>query len=292
METFGDRLKTEREGRGLTIRSVAETLGVDQERLQALERNDFASLPDEATMMACLRAYAACLEVDAELMIEDYQSERERCLRQLDAALPDRAVEVPPPAMPSELARRPSAFPRRLATVAVLATVVLAGAWWMLSRDGSTERSAPAPVEPPVTTQPEIVSAVPQAPPAVPEAKSAPAEPPAAPAAELTGLRVGDHAVGRTIRDRRLVDQSDRFREGRQVWFWNRIEGGTAGERIEHVWLRNGVEISRTALRLGGSTWRTFSSKTLREGSAGKWAVEARDESGRVLARSEFLCFR
>ena len=71
METFGDKLRIEREHRGLTIRAVAEILGADQDRLLALERNDFEALPDETTMVQCLHAYADCLRVDAELMIED-----------------------------------------------------------------------------------------------------------------------------------------------------------------------------------------------------------------------------
>ena len=48
METFGTRLQSEREDRGLTIESVAERVGVDRNSLLALERNDFESLPDHA----------------------------------------------------------------------------------------------------------------------------------------------------------------------------------------------------------------------------------------------------
>ena len=67
--------------------------------------------------------------------------------------------------------------------------------------------------------------------------------------------------------------------------FATRVLGGRAGERIRHVWMRDGKVEQSIRLRLGGSSWRTHSTKTL--GRAGAWAVEARDEEGQVLARSE-----
>ena len=67
MDTFGERLRNERESRGLTLEAVAETLAIDPACLQALEGNDFQSLPEEGVMMGCLRAYAECLEVDSGL---------------------------------------------------------------------------------------------------------------------------------------------------------------------------------------------------------------------------------
>ena len=76
------------------------------------------------------------------------------------------------------------------------------------------------------------------------------------------------------------------------MWFWTRVEGGSSGDRIDHVWLQDGVEALRVPLKLGGSRWRTYSNKTLHAGAAGAWAVEARDARGRVLARSEFVCTR
>jgi hypothetical protein len=73
------------------------------------------------------------------------------------------------------------------------------------------------------------------------------------------------------------------------VWFWTHVQGGSPGDRIDHVWLQDGVETLRVSLKIGGARWRTYSSKMLRRGSAGDWAVEARDETGHVLARREFV---
>ena len=93
MATFGEMLRSAREDRGLSIEDVSRILEVDQQRLQALERNDFATLPGETIMIDCLRAYADCLEVEADLMIEDYVRERDKCLQQLADAIPDRNSE-------------------------------------------------------------------------------------------------------------------------------------------------------------------------------------------------------
>ena len=141
MDTFGDRLKSEREVRGWTNQAVAEVLHVDLDLLQALERNDFDALPDETVMMACLHAYAECLQVDADVMIEDYMQERAKHQRRLEAVLAEQAVETP----------RRLRFSPWLVALIVVAIAMLA-AWWAVSRDGTAPEQetsvAAAPVEP------------------------------------------------------------------------------------------------------------------------------------------------
>jgi hypothetical protein len=103
-----------------------------------------------------------------------------------------------------------------------------------------------------------------------------------------SGLSVADCGVGTSVASHELVGRGERFTEGSQVWFWTRVEGGEAGDTIDHVWLRDGEEAARIPLRIGGSRWRTYSAKVLR--GTGRWAVEARDAAGRLLARREFSC--
>ena len=62
------------------------------------------------------------------------------------------------------------------------------------------------------------------------------------------------------------------------------------GQTIRHVWIHHGREVSSVVLRIGGTHWRTQSRQTMRPGSLGAWAVEARDVTGRVLARQDFDC--
>jgi hypothetical protein len=104
------------------------------------------------------------------------------------------------------------------------------------------------------------------------------------------GPRVEDHGVGSAIVDRNLEERKDTFVEGERAVFWTLVEGGDAGDRVAHVWLRDGEEMLSVGLAVGGPHWRTWSNKTLHPGSAGSWAVEARDPEGRVLARDEFTC--
>lgn len=287
MDTFGARLKSEREDRGLTIQAVAETLGVEHDRLLALERNDFEALPDEAVMMACLGAYADCLEVDAELMIGDYVQERNKCLARLAESVPDQTVEIAPAAVPS-YGDRQQRFPRLPVIVVIAAVVVVAGAWWLFSGDGTSSTAEPPAATSPVATQP--VEALPG--PADPPAAATRTEPqrPTPAASTPPVMEIEEYGVGTAVKKRRLVGENDRFAEGTQVWFWTRVEGATAGDRIDHVWLEGGREATRISLRIGGSPWRTYSAKVLRAGSSGDWAVEARDAEGRVLARREFSC--
>jgi len=286
METFGETLRIEREHRNLSIPDVAEILGVDGDRLRALERNDFDALPDEDVMTATLRAYAECLEVDAELMIEDYFRERERVLQRLAEVVTERAAEITPAAMPS-VGQRRTGSPRVLAPFVVLGALALIGVWWIFSGDRTTPTPKQPVAAPPVeaaATPTENRGAV------VPTPPVRRVERPSPTPSRTLGLSITDQDVGTGVQDRQLVGQSDRFTEGTQVWFWNFVEGGSSGEKIDHVWLREGVEAARIPLTLGGPRWRTYSSKTLRAGSAGRWAVEARNDTGRILARREFTC--
>ncbi len=115
-----------------------------------------------------------------------------------------------------------------------------------------------------------------------------PVETPAAstPSVPVDGLHFPEFALGRDVRNKKLVGETDHFGEGSAAWFWTRAEGGKRGDRIEHVWLHEGESVARIGLRIGGSSWRTYSSKILR--STGEWTVEARDADGHVLARRDF----
>ena len=286
MDTFGYKLKHERQQGGLSIQAVSQILGVDSERLFALERNDFEALPDESVVKVWLRAYAECLGVDADLMIEDYLRERDQCLRKLEDAVTEQDAEILPAVTPTRAHPR-SPFGRLFAATVILAAVAL-GAWWLLSGGGI----APTTKAPESTVAPH--PAIPETPIAVapiPPERSARRPTPPAPAVS-SSLGIPDHGVGTGIENRQLVGRSDRFSEGTEVWFLTHVQGGSPGDTIHHVWLQQGVESWRIALRVGGPRWRTYSAKKLHPGSAGDWAVEARDDAGRVLARRDFLCVR
>ncbi len=64
--------------------------------------------------------------------------------------------------------------------------------------------------------------------------------------------------------------------------------GVEAGEPIRHIWFHEHREVDSVELILGGPHWRTQSRMTLHSGSAGRWAAEARNSAGLVMARQEF----
>jgi len=101
-------------------------------------------------------------------------------------------------------------------------------------------------------------------------------------------LAVTELGVGSRIVNHLLEGRAERFDQGSVVVFWTRVEGGSRGETIRHVWLYRGRIVQSVPLELGGPHWRTFSRKTL--GETGEWAVEVRDAAGQVLARTEFVC--
>jgi len=277
METFGYKLKSVREEEGASLEDAASITGIRLQHLQALEGDDFDRLPDQESVKGYLRAYAGFLRVDAEMMIEDYLSER-------------ASRQPAPVASEPEVAggKSRSRVPVLLIAGGFLLTLAIVGT--LRSRPGNTTE-LPAP--PPATStaaSPAIQAVVEKPNTVAPVQPKRPAEIPVNLVHEPAGLNIPDHGVGTAVENRQLVGESDRFTEGTTVWFWTRVEDGTSGDRIHHIWLHEGVEATSIPLKLGGSPWRTYSNKTLRTDSAGNWAVEARDKDGRVLARRDFLC--
>ncbi|HYV17441.1 MAG TPA: DUF2914 domain-containing protein [Verrucomicrobiae bacterium] len=138
---------------------------------------------------------------------------------------------------------------------------------------------APGPqaVEPPPTAAPQ------QAPPVPPE-RDQPGRR-GSRSSTSSSLQVAESGVGLRIVGTRLEGEGDRFTAGQRVTFATRILGGASGDHIRHVWLRDGKVEQAIRLRLGGASWRTWSTKTL--GRPGAWTVEARDELDRVLAHAD-----
>lgn len=71
-----------------------------------------------------------------------------------------------------------------------------------------------------------------------------------------------------------------------ELYVWSRVmnAGGTS---IQHVWMHAGNEYPVT-LAVGGSPWRTWSSKTITPDMVGEWQVEIRAQDGTVLQTLNF----
>jgi cytoskeleton protein RodZ len=120
--TPGSVLRRAREARGQSIADVVQVIRFSSRQIEALERDDYASLPGPTAVRGLVRNYAKFLKLDAAPL-----------LAQLEPAVPVPEADVRPPANMGE-AEQPAMLervPRKLiaAVVAVLA-LALAGDWF------------------------------------------------------------------------------------------------------------------------------------------------------------------
>lgn len=72
MGSFGERLRREREMRGVTINEIAESTKISRRHLESLENEDFDSLPGGIFNKGFVRAYARYLGLDEDQAVADY----------------------------------------------------------------------------------------------------------------------------------------------------------------------------------------------------------------------------
>ena len=71
-----------------------------------------------------------------------------------------------------------------------------------------------------------------------------------------------------------------------ELFVWMRITGA-GSTTVQHVWMHDGMEFP-VSLAIGGSPWRTWSSKIIPPEWAGAWSVEVRAADGTVLQTLNF----
>jgi transcriptional regulator with XRE-family HTH domain len=177
---------------------------------------------------------------------------------------------------------------RLVAPLLLLGVVAIASAIYFGMR-GDRSVDPAGRVQPSVGPVPESHPLAPPPPVIAKPQTPAPRRAPVVPTASAPGsLTVPEFGVGRRVVNLHLEGESDRFAPLDRVCFSTRVLGGQRGEVVRHVWLYEGRIQQTITLRLGSPDWRTHTNKTL--GLAGEWAVEARDDKGRVLARAAFTC--
>jgi hypothetical protein len=94
-------------------------------------------------------------------------------------------------------------------------------------------------------------------------------------------------AVGTAIADRALTGAGDSFKaDAGTLYCFSKVYNG-ADTEIEHVWYKGDQEMGRVKLKVGGSPWRTHSSKKLGENPAGDWRCDV-VQGGKVLQSVKF----
>ena len=94
-------------------------------------------------------------------------------------------------------------------------------------------------------------------------------------------------ALGTAVVDRMIDGEADEFSSDvGTLYFWSRVTDG-ADMTIQHVWIYGDYE-EVVELAIGGSPWRTWSSRNILPEWAGEWRIEVRDEQGTVLDTQRF----
>ena len=71
-DTFGPRLRAERERRGISIETIASVTKVGGDLWDALERNDFSRWPSGIFARAFVRDYARAIGLDADEVVDEF----------------------------------------------------------------------------------------------------------------------------------------------------------------------------------------------------------------------------
>jgi len=99
VESFGARLKKEREQRGVTLDDIALSTKIGKRFLSALEEEHFEQLPGGIFSKGFVRAYARHLGIDEEQAVADY-------LSATTPSSPQETSQTPQNDLPVELAKQ------------------------------------------------------------------------------------------------------------------------------------------------------------------------------------------
>ena len=172
MLTVGERLKTEREKQGLTLKEVELSTSIRSLYLDAIERDNFAAVPGEVYLKGFIRNYAIALTLEPEELLTQYKeqvgavkeevtaetaSEQQAC--QIRAERPTKRMSMGQPAA----VRRQFNFGRAFLLCGVVLALLGGGLYWYVgniseqksavqAENAAKERpTIPAAIAPPTT---------------------------------------------------------------------------------------------------------------------------------------------
>jgi len=90
MATLGEKLKRERETRGVSLSEISKVTNIQSKHLSALEENDFDALPGPVFVTGFLRAYSHHLGLDADDLLIEYQLMRSAKSSQSEPSAPTK----------------------------------------------------------------------------------------------------------------------------------------------------------------------------------------------------------
>jgi hypothetical protein len=97
-------------------------------------------------------------------------------------------------------------------------------------------------------------------------------------------IKVAEAKLGKGVHARQITEAATTFAVNEKAYLWMRIDGGS-GQIVKVVW-HNRDNVDTVSLNIGGSPWRTWSSRTL--ATAGDWKVTVTDANDQVLNETSF----
>lgn len=165
MGAFGDRLRREREMRGITLDEITESTKISRRHLEALEGEHFDQLPGGVFNKGFVRAYARFLGIDGDQAVADYSAATNEQPEPEDK-FPLEIHEEPKRHLSPRRSYLPLAF-----AIAALVGVLVGYMVWTKSRphgagpaaEISHQATPAATIEPPVTSPAPAASSAPPA---------------------------------------------------------------------------------------------------------------------------------
>jgi len=95
VESLGDKLKTAREGKGISLDDAGKDTKITIRYLEALEKEDFSGFPGEAYITGFLRNYGAYLDLDVQELLSLYYA-----LKIQEQPIPEQLLKKTPQILP------------------------------------------------------------------------------------------------------------------------------------------------------------------------------------------------
>lgn len=137
--TLGEKLRQAREARGMSIGDIAEQTRISAHYLEAIENNDFSSLPGGVFNKGFIKLYARCVGLDEQEVVQDYL----RIVNQKD----DEELKLYKPEVLAD-ANSNSSKLITIATLLILIIVAVWGATYLVTYLKSSDAFTPQPPSP------------------------------------------------------------------------------------------------------------------------------------------------
>lgn len=139
---IGATLKAAREAAGLGLGEVADRLKLSLRQLEAIERDDFDSLPGATFVRGFVRNYARFLEVDSEPLMKALEQHFPSAVNDVANLVKGTTAREQAPEPVEAVEEAAEAGAGKWVVLLLLGLAVAGGAYWYANRDGSPEKPA------------------------------------------------------------------------------------------------------------------------------------------------------